>query len=313
MPYLVGGGGSSGYDFGEMREEIVAATLEEFGGEVGGPVGSVGFEGVGEDGVGWGVAEGFEERFAYGFEMGCDDFVAEGVEDPAFGSYSGSLDDLSGVAGDEEESDAGLVGGGERGAGDWEGLGGGRVPGDLRGDVAASGSGDGGAAADVSVGKAAGLGGAGGEDVDEGCGDEGFAFFEERGDDGDGFRGNGDFCGAEAAGGFGEGGGGASIGPAAAEGDIDAEAEFAAFGLGVADVVEHGGANEGLVDEIFGGVVEDFRVDEGEFGSADAVGFHLLKLAEYLGFFDGGAEPPPAHHGLGVGWRVFKVGLDGFD
>ena len=64
VPYLLGGGGASGDEFGEMGEEIVAATLLKFRGEGRGPVGSVGFEGVGEDGVGWGVAEGFDERFA---------------------------------------------------------------------------------------------------------------------------------------------------------------------------------------------------------------------------------------------------------
>ncbi len=56
---------------------------------------------------------------------------------------------------------------------------------------------------------------------------------------------------------------GAAVGPAAAEGDVDAEAESAAFGLGVVDGVEHGGGEEGEVLEAFGGVVEDFGVDEG--------------------------------------------------
>ena len=94
-----------------MGEEIVASALLEFGGEGGGPVGSVGFEGVGEDGVGWGVAEGFDERFAYFLKVGGYGLVAEGIEDVAFGSYGGSLDLLLGVAGDEEEGYAGLVGG----------------------------------------------------------------------------------------------------------------------------------------------------------------------------------------------------------
>ena len=67
MPYFFCGWGSSGYQFGEVGEEIVASAFAEFGGEVGGPVGSVGFEGVGEDGVGWGGSEGFDEGFAYGF------------------------------------------------------------------------------------------------------------------------------------------------------------------------------------------------------------------------------------------------------
>src|SRR5580692_8211552 len=86
VPYLLGGGSSPGDEFGEVREEIVAATLEKFGGEGGGPVGSVGFEGVGEDGVGRRAAEGFDEGFAYFLEMGGNRLAAEGIEDVAFGS-----------------------------------------------------------------------------------------------------------------------------------------------------------------------------------------------------------------------------------
>ena len=82
---------------------------------------------------------------------------------------------------------------------------------------------------------------------------------------------------------------------------------LAAFGLGVVDGVEHGGGEEGEVLDVAGGVVEDFGVDEGELGAADAVGFHLLELAEDFGFFDGGAEPPPADHGAGVGGWVGEV------
>src|SRR5260370_38352026 len=61
------------------------------------------------------------------------------------------------------------------------------------------------------------------------------------------------------SGGFVKGGGGAAVGPAAPQRDVDAEAESAGFGLGVADVVEHVGADEGLVDEAFGWVVEEDR------------------------------------------------------
>jgi hypothetical protein len=110
VPYLLGGGGSSRDEFWEVGEEIVASTLEELGGEGGGPVGSVGFEGVGEDGVGRGGAEGFDERFAYLCEVGGYGLMAEGVEDVAFGSYGGSFDLLLGVAGDEEEGDALVIG-----------------------------------------------------------------------------------------------------------------------------------------------------------------------------------------------------------
>ena len=106
VPYLFCGGGASCYQFGEVREEIVAAALLELGGEVGGPVGSVGFEGVGEDGVGWGVAEGPEERFTYLLEVGGYGLVAERVEDVTFGSDGSAFDLLLCVAGDEEEGDA---------------------------------------------------------------------------------------------------------------------------------------------------------------------------------------------------------------
>src|ERR1700728_1244799 len=111
VPYLVGGGGSSGDEFGEMREEIVASTLLEFGGQGGGPVGSVGFEGVEEDGVGRGVAERLDQGFAYFLEVGGYGLVAEGIEDVALGSHGGSFDLLFGVAGDEEEDDSGFIGG----------------------------------------------------------------------------------------------------------------------------------------------------------------------------------------------------------
>ena len=57
----------------------------------------------------------------------------------------------------------------------------------------------------------------------------------------------------------------------------------------------------------FGGVVEDLGIDEGEFGSADAVGFHLLEFAEDFRLFDGGAEPPPADHGPGARRRIEKA------
>ena len=58
VPYLLCGGGSSGYQFGEVGKEIVAAALLEFGGEGGGPVGAAGFESR-RDSVGRGGGEGF--------------------------------------------------------------------------------------------------------------------------------------------------------------------------------------------------------------------------------------------------------------
>ncbi len=129
---LVGGGGASGDELGEVGEEVVAAALLEFGGKCGGPVCAVGFEGVGEDGVRRGGAEGFDEGFADGFEVGGNGLFREGIEDEALGSDGGALDGLFGVGLDEEDGYAWRGGGGDGGggAGEVEGLGAGGVEGD---------------------------------------------------------------------------------------------------------------------------------------------------------------------------------------
>ena len=74
--------------------------------------------------------------------------------------------------------------------------------------------------------------------------------------------GDGDLDDEEAGGGLREGGGGSAVGPAAAEGDVDAEAELAAFGLSVADVVEHVGPTKGSLMRSLAGRREP-GVDEG--------------------------------------------------
>ena len=153
------------------------------------------------------MSEGFDEGIADYLEVGGDGFLAEGVEDPAFSSDGGALDLLVGVAGDEEECSAG------RGSG-WDGLGGGV-------------DGVGGSSVPMF-----------GFSVDERAGDDGFAGFElGLGEDG-GVGWDGDLEDAEVVGGFVEGGGGAAVGPSAAEGDVSTEAEFTGFGLGVVDAVE---------------------------------------------------------------------------
>ncbi len=147
--------------------------------------------------------------------------------------------------------------------------------------------------------------------VDEGDGEDGLAGGEFDVGEGGGGGSEGNFGDAEVSGGFVEGGGGTAVGPSATEGYVDAEAEFSAFGLSVVDAIEHGWAEKGLVDDLFGGIVEYLGIDEGQFCSSDAVGSHLLEFAEDLGFFDGGAEPPPADHGLGFLRRILKVLLEG--
>ena len=112
-----------------MGEEIISAALAKFRWKVRGPISSVGFEGIGEDGVGWSGSEGSNEGFAHGFEVCGYSLVAEGIEDPAFSSYGGSFNLLMCVGLDEEE---GCTWGGLcRDAADLvgvEGLGGGGVP-----------------------------------------------------------------------------------------------------------------------------------------------------------------------------------------
>jgi len=44
--------------------------------------------------------------------------------------------------------------------------------------------------------------------------------------------------------------------------------------------------------------VENFGIDEREFGAADTIGLHLLEFMEDFRLGDRGPEPPPAHHWL---------------
>ena len=115
-------------------------------------------------------------------------------------------------------------------------------------------------------------------------------------------------------GGFGEGDVRTAVGPAGAEGDVNAQSELAAFGLCVVDVVKHLGREEGKVLQALAGVVEYLRINEGKLGALNAVGLHLLQLAQDLGLNDGRTKPPPAHHGTGVVRRTNEVlaqGLNG--
>ena len=78
--------------------------------------------------------------------------------------------------------------------------------------------------------------------------------------------------------------------------------------------IEHLGGEEREILEAFRRVVEDFRVDEGEFGALNTVSLHLLEFAQDFGLDHGGAEPPPADHWTGfVGWieKVFAEGVEG--
>src|SRR5580698_5760485 len=90
-----------------MRDEVVAAAFLELGGEVGSPVRTIDFEGVGEDGVGGLAAEGSQEWGGYIIQMFVDRGAGEVVENEAFSSYCWAFNDLFCVACDEEEGSAG--------------------------------------------------------------------------------------------------------------------------------------------------------------------------------------------------------------
>ena len=96
--------GASCEEFGEVRDEVVAAALSELSREIGGPVGAVDFKGVGEDGVGRLIAEGVDQGRGDVLKMLIDGGPREMVEDEAFGSVGGALYGLAGVAGDEVEN-----------------------------------------------------------------------------------------------------------------------------------------------------------------------------------------------------------------
>ena len=122
---------ASGDQFRQVRDQVIAAAFQEFGGKVRGPVGAVSFKRVGEDGVRGRISEGLHQRLADLLQVLGDGVARERIEHPTIGVDRGALDLLTGVASYEKDGNAGLVGRGEGGgsSGDGDGLGGGGVEG----------------------------------------------------------------------------------------------------------------------------------------------------------------------------------------
>ena len=277
----VGFGADVSDEGGEVGGEVVAAAFLEFGEEVVGPVFALDFEGVAEDGVGGIVAAGFDFGFGDVGDEFVDDLGGKVVDDEAFGAVGGAFYFHAGAAGDEEGDGLGVgvgrEGGGVLGEGDrFEG-----------GDVGGGGA------------PAAGVGGFFGGGVAGEGGDDGVAGAELGEGDGRLVGFDGDGLGFDAAGAFVGGEHGAAVGPAAAEGEVHAEAEGFGFGGGVAEHVEEFGGHE-FEDFGFVGGVGGEGVGGLEFDAAEAAGFDGGEFAVDALLGDGGAEPPPADHGAGV-------------
>ena len=89
---------------------------------------------------------------------------------------------------------------------------------------------------------------------------------------------------------------GPAVRPAAADRQIDAQAQLLRLGGRESQVVEERVRQEGVRDEAPGGIVEHERVDRLDLEPADAALLHQAHLALEAGPGDGRPEPPPPHH-----------------
>ena len=93
----------------KMRDQVIAAPFFEFRRQARGPISSVRFERIREDGVWRSVAESLHQWLTDFRKMGGDCLVAKGIKHPPFRPDSSSLDFLPGVAGDEKNRGARLA------------------------------------------------------------------------------------------------------------------------------------------------------------------------------------------------------------
>ena len=82
---------STGEKLGQMRDQVVAAALEEFRGKVWRPVGAFHFERIRKDGVRRLRAERGDQRLATSSQMLIDGGAGEVVEDIALGAEGRAL------------------------------------------------------------------------------------------------------------------------------------------------------------------------------------------------------------------------------
>ncbi len=258
----------------QVRQNVVAAALPEFLGEVGGPVAAVDLEAVREHRVGRLLAEGLQQRFGHGLEVVLDRLAVQVVEHEAFGIQRRTLDLLAGAGGDIGQHHA--------------------LPGAWC---------DGGAAAGVRTGpdalQLAGLvllGIAGGDEGRQ----QALAVHHRRQREAPAPGRHLDAGQAQARGGVLDLDVRPAEGPARTERDVHAQPLRAALAVGEGDGVQELRRQVGQVPDAARRIVELHRVDRLDLEAAEAAGLHGRDLAFQLGRHHGGAEPPPAHQRPGV-------------
>ncbi len=266
---------------GEKRRQIVAAAFLEFGEEVIRPVFAGDFEAVAEDRLRGIVTTGFDFRLADFRDEFLDDRGAEVVDDIAFGAEGGAFDLHAGAAGDEEDDfAAGEIGGKLGGVvADGDGLEGR----DVGGCAAAASSSSPPTASETRRSSEGSDHSAAGAELWECDGS-----FTRLCCNGLGFNTSGAFRRAEHR---------TAVRPAAAEGEVHAEAEFFGFSGGEVDQVEKFGRHE---FDVFGGGVANAIDREGicrlKFDAAEAARFDGGEFACDAVLGDGGSEQPEADH-----------------
>ena len=83
---------SSGDQFGQVRNQVIPATLLELLRQLRRPISAEGLQRIREDGIRRSIAEGLEQRLAHLIEVLGDGFMGVGVEYPALSIDGGALD-----------------------------------------------------------------------------------------------------------------------------------------------------------------------------------------------------------------------------
>ena len=99
-------GVSAGHQLRQMGKQIVTAAAFKFRGEIRRPIGAIGFERIGEDGVGRGQGKRFDQRLTDRVKVRGYGLVAERIQNPAFGAHGSTFYLLPGMAGDENKRGA---------------------------------------------------------------------------------------------------------------------------------------------------------------------------------------------------------------
>ena len=236
--------------------------------------------------------------------------MREGIENVSLGAHRCALHLLPGVAQDEEQCGAWLIGGRDGGgaSSDGERLGGGCVIGG-RGRACVASA----AAHRRAGGRSSGRSGRGRDDrCDVRC-DQRLAFSESGCSNGGGAGGHRDLCHANPRHRLIQRRRGTAVRPARAEREVDAQPQLASLSLRVGHIVQHLRREERQVLQPLRRIVEHLGILEGQLGPLNAVGLHLLQFAQDLRLDDRKTEPPPANHGPRLVRRIGKSRAQGSD